>query len=66
MRDLIEALTIFLKYGDHRNPTGCSHDVMTIYHIDPEDVSEADTQRLSDLGFFVSDEEAFISFRFGS
>ena len=30
MSDLIEALTIFLKYGNPRNPTHCEHDVLTI------------------------------------
>jgi hypothetical protein len=69
MKDLIKALTIFLKYGNPRNPTHCEHDVMTICGIDPDKVSDEDKATLDDLGFFVSAEygdECFKSFRFGS
>jgi hypothetical protein len=69
MKDLIEALTIFLKYGNPRNPTHCEHDVLTICGIDPEKVSDEDKTKLDKLGFIVSDEDGdpcFISFRFGS
>ena len=67
MGDLIEALTILLKYGDHYAPTHCEHDELTIGNIDPDDVSEEDKNRLDELGFFVCDEdECFKSFRFGS
>jgi hypothetical protein len=68
MKDLIEALQIFLKYGDPRNPTHCEHDVMLVC-IDPKLVSDEDKARLKELGFFVGREfgdEAFQSFRFGS
>lgn len=67
MKDLIEALTIFLKYGNPRNPTHCEHDELTICGIEPEQVSAEDKARLDELGFFVSDsDDCFRSFRFGS
>jgi hypothetical protein len=69
MKDLIEALTIFLKYGNPRNPTHCEHDVLTICGINPSDVAAQDAVRLDELGFFVATDEAgpcFQSFRFGS
>ena len=70
MKDLIEALTILLKYGDPTNPTHCEHDQLTICGIRPENVTKEDTARLDELGFFVSDEgdgfQYFISFRFGN
>lgn len=69
MKDLIEALTILLKYGNPRNPTHCEHDVLTVCGIDPEKVEAADKKRLDKLGFFVSDADGdpcFQSFRFGS
>ncbi len=67
MKDLIEALKIFLKYGDPYAPTHCEHDVLTVC-IDPADVSEADRNRLDELGFFPASEDdaCFCSFRFGS
>lgn len=70
MKDLIEALQIFLKYGDSRYPTHCEHDELQIADINPNDVSKEDKARLDELGFFVSDEESedkyFMSFKFGS
>jgi hypothetical protein len=67
MADLIEALTILLKYGNHHNPTHCEHDELTIVDIDPEVVSAEDKARLDALGFFVSVEDGcFKSFRYGS
>ena len=67
MKQLIEALTIFLKYGNPRNPTHCEHDVLTICGIDPAKVSDEDKAALDRLGFFVSEEEeCFQSFRYGS
>lgn len=69
MKDLIEALTILLKYGNPDNPTHCEHDEMTICGIDPKDVSKADKKRLDKLGFFETKENGekqFKSFRFGS
>lgn len=69
MKDLIEALTILAKYMDpeERWPTYCGHDVLHVCHIEPEDVSEEDTKRLDELGFFPDEDEGgFMSFRFGS
>ena len=66
MSDLIEALTIFLKYGDPSDPSNCSHDVLYI-DILPATVSAEDKKRLDELSFSPDDElEGFTSFRFGS
>ena len=70
MKDLIEALTILLKYinGDEHSPINCTHDEMHICcDIELEDVSKEDIKSLDELGFFWDDEfEHFMSFRFGS
>jgi hypothetical protein len=67
MKDLIEALTILLKYGDPYAPTHCEHDVLHVYcGVDPALVSDADRTRLDELSFTPSDEGGFYSFRFGS
>ena len=68
MKDLIEALTIFLKYKDVRNPTLCEHDVLYIMEVTKEEVSEEDAARLKELGFLWSEGEnnCWISFRYGS
>ena len=68
MKDLIEALTILLKYHNgSRWPTHCEHDIMYIVGVDPDDVNEEDKRRLDELGFFEGDDgEGFQSFRFGS
>ncbi len=65
MKKLIEALQIFLKYGNPTHPTHCEHDELWICGIDPKDVSQKDVQKLDSLGFFISD-DAFKSFRYGS
>jgi hypothetical protein len=65
MDDLIKALTILRKYGNHYSPTICSHGKLWIAGIDPGAVSGTDAAELDKLGFFV-DEEAFVSHRFGS
>ena len=66
MSDLIKALQIFLKYGDPKFPTNCSHDVLYV-NIDPMLVSKEDMKELDELGFFLSDEaDGFQSFKFGS
>ena len=67
MSDLIRALQILLKYGDPKYPTHCEHDVLYICGIDPLLVSDADTQALDDLGFFIDVEtDGFASFKYGS
>ena len=66
MKDLIEALQIFLKYGNPAYPTNCSHDELYV-NINPDKVSKEDRMRLDELGFFVSEElDGFSSFKFGS
>jgi len=65
MDKLIEALQIFLKYGNPRNPTHCEHDVMYICGIDHNAVSDEDIKTLDKLGFFLT-EEGFQSFKYGN
>ena len=66
MKDLIEALQIFLKYGNSKWPIACEHDMLYILDIDADDVSVEDKARLDELGFFVDGKNnGFSSFRFG-
>lgn len=65
MSDLIESLTIFLKYGNPRNPTNCSHDMLTICGIDPDLVTDNDKAKLDQLGF-KHEYGYFYSYRYGS
>lgn len=66
LKDLIEALKIFLKYGDEEYPTYCEHDVLLVTY-DIEGMSEEDINELEDLGFYWDeDREGFISFKYGS
>ena len=65
MDDLIEALTIFRKYGNPEWPTNCNHDELSVC-IDPEIVSDDDKKRLEELSFTPDDDGGFQSFRFGS
>lgn len=66
MQNLIEALQIFLKYGNPDYPTSCEHDALFV-NIDPRLVSEEDIQWLSALGFYPDRvAEHFYSFKFGS
>jgi hypothetical protein len=64
VQDLITALQIFAKYTDSAWPTGCEHDTLYVY-VDPVQVSKQDLETLATLGF-ITDEEKFMSFRFGS
>jgi len=69
MKDLLEAIKIFLKYGNPDRPFNCTHDTLVVWGIPPCTVSKADIKRLDQLGFFVSDddgEECFKSFKYGS
>ena len=69
MKDLIEALTILLKYGNPEYPTHCEHDQLLICGIDPGDVSAEDKKHLKKLGFEVTKEYGepqFYSFKYGS
>lgn len=66
MKDLIEALQIFLKYGNPHNPTHCEHDIMMV-SIHDEDLEPEDVARLEQLSFTWNDEyECWTSYRFGS
>lgn len=66
MEDLIKALQIFLKYGNPKYPTNCSHDELYV-DIAPEKVSKEDLKTLDELGFFPSEDECgFSSYKFGS
>lgn len=70
MKDLIEALTIFLKYLEDKNShiaTHCEHDELWIVEVGRSDVSAKDHARLDELGFFYDeDDDSYKSFRFGS
>ena len=67
MEKLIEALQIFLKYGNPIYPTYCSHDTLHITDAHKDKISKDDIKRLDELGFFWSTEDdCFISFFFGS
>jgi len=68
MEKLIEALNIFLKYGNPDYPFHCEHDYLYV-DINPELVSEEDKAALDELGFFVDEEyggDGFGSYRYGS
>lgn len=54
MKELIEALTIFLKYKDVVTPTHCEHDVLQVMAITEDEVSEEDRKRLGELHFIWS------------
>lgn len=64
MKDLIEALTIFLKYEDG-DVIHCEHDVMYVC-VQYDDVFEEDIKRLDELSFHKDENETFKSYRFGS
>jgi len=66
MDRLIEALTIFLKYGNPAYPTHCEHDVLHVM-IDPNTVGAEDLAKLAELGFHPDEElGGFYSRRYGS
>ena len=66
MKDLIEALNIFMKYsGDVYSPLNCSHDELAVCGVDATTVSQEDIERLDKLGFFIID-DYFTSYRYGS
>ena len=54
MKELIEALQIFLKYGDVKYPFHCEHDELSVHGYDPTRFSEEDRKRLEELGFNIS------------
>lgn len=67
MKDLIEALQIFLKYKDERWPTHCEHDVMMVGGIEEDEISSEDVAKLDELSFSWNTEyDCWASYRFGS
>ena len=67
MKDLIEALTIFMKYQNLEFPTHCEHDEFNVVGIRQDEVSKEDKKRLKQLGFQYSESnESWLSYRFGS
>lgn len=67
MKDLIEALQIFLKYKNEQWPTHCEHDIMMIMGIEQDEISAEDVKRLDDLGFRWNEEyDCWASYKFGS
>lgn len=67
MEQLIQALQIFLKYGNPGYPTICGHNELIICGIKPDDVSMEDIALLHELGFFIEgSREYFMSFKYGS
>lgn len=68
MKDLIEAITILMKYcGNEKYPTHCEHDVLYFPTVDYDEVTEPDKIRLETLGFIQNKEDGgFKSYRFGS
>jgi hypothetical protein len=67
IKGLIEALQIFLKYGNPDYPTHCEHDVLWVC-INPENVSDKDRKRLEELGFNAHEDgdDCFKSYHYGS
>ena len=67
MEKLIEALQIFLKYGNPAYPTHCEHDTLYICGIEWDEISKNDQEALKSLGFLFSEsDDSIISYRFGS
>lgn len=63
---LIEALQIFITYGDVAYPTDCEHDLLRVM-VDPSIVSDDHKVRLEELGFIADDSlGVFESSAFGS
>lgn len=67
MDKLIEALQIFLKYGNPVYPTHCEHDVLYVVGITKKQVSKEDRVKLRELSFYWDKEEdCWFSYRYGS
>lgn len=67
MKNLIEALTILLKYGDNPFPTHCEHDVLYLYPASGAQISKEDLEKLKELSFIYDEEtNGFSSFLYGS
>jgi hypothetical protein len=68
MKNLIESLTIFMKYcGDAESPTHCEHDQLYFCAIkDHSIISKEDKKRLKKLGWNFGDKSEIYSFTYGS
>lgn len=67
MSDFIKALQIFMKYNNPTHPFSCDHDVLYVYGINPDAVSDSDIKLLEQLGFKVDiPNGCFYSFKYGS
>jgi len=69
MEELIKALQILLKYGNHEYPTHCEHDTLFIVGIKAEDISNEDKIEVEKLGFEVGNEDGLdqiYSLKYGS
>ncbi len=64
MKEIIQALQIFLKYGNPHSPFHCEHDTLYVM-IEPQIVSVEDKAALRELGFIAASDN-FVSHRFGS
>jgi hypothetical protein len=54
LKELIEALNIFLKYDNPKFPTGCEHDVLYVFDegsYSPDKMDAVDVGRLNEIGF---------------
>jgi len=66
MNNLITALLIFQKYHNDPHPTHCEHDILMLPKVTQE-MSQDDIDKVSELGFFWSDEhDCWCSYTFGS
>lgn len=67
MERLIEALQIFIKYGNEDRPFYCPDEEFQVHGYKIEDISEEDIKKLDSLSFYWNEEEeCFYSFEFGS
>lgn len=68
MKDLLEAITIMMKYSNDEYPTNCDHDILRFNSIDSTKVSKEDLKRLEELGFEDDRDDigGFYSFKYGS
>lgn len=67
MDDLIEALTIFRKYGNPRSPVFCGHDQIFVnIQTGPDQMTPGDADRLEALSFTHDGDMGWTSYRFGS
>lgn len=68
MNELIEALQIFAKVksvAENPFPTYCIHDELYVMAY-PPDYSKEQLEQLKKLGFIPTEDETFVSYKFGS